>query len=124
MYAALIAFRLLGGLKRAWTIFRPTGLRLGAYLGGAVYARLPLPLVLGAALLLVLRAGDESKPIWPLNVADVLYGTLFFLYGYGIYARRQLIDRLRESGTLAALWTVAALAFFVHLALLGAMDEA
>ena len=125
LYAALIAFRLLGGFRRAQAIVRPAGrLPLGACLGNAVYARIPLLLILGAVLLLVLRAGNESKPIWPPNVMDVLYGALFFFYGYGLYARRKLIDRLRGSGTLAALWAIAAVVFFVHLALTGAIDEA
>ena len=124
MYAALLAFRFLGGLWRARAIVPPAGrLQLGRYLGNAVYARLPLLLILGAVLLILLRAGDESKPIWPLNMPDVLYGALFFFYGYGLYARRDLIDRLREQGTLAALWAAAAVVFFVHLALLGAIDE-
>ena len=125
MYAALIALRLLGSLRLARTSIRPAGrLPLGMYLGNAVYTHIPLLLILGAVLLLVLRAGDESKPIWPLNVADVLYGALFFFYGYGIYARRNLIDRLRESGTLAALWATAAVVYFIHLVLIGAIDEA
>ena len=124
MYAALLAFRFLGGLWRAQAIVPPAGrLQLGRYLGNAVYARLPLLLILGAVLLILLRAGDESKPIWPLNMPDVLYGALFFFYGYGLYARRDLIDRLREQGTLGALWAAAAVVFFVHLALLGAIDE-
>ena len=125
MYAALIAFRLLGRLWRARTIVRPAGqLPLGMYLGNAVYTRMPMLLILGVVLLLVLRAGNESKPVWPLNVADLLYDTLFFFYGYGLYARRKLIDGLRESGTLAALWAMAAAVFFVHLVLIGAIDEA
>ena len=124
MYAALIAFRLLGRLWRARTIVRLAGqLPLGMYLGNAVYTRIPMLLILGAVLLLVLRAGNESKPVWPLNVTDLLYGTLFFFYGYGLYARRKLIDGLRESGTLAALWAMAAAVFFVHLVLIGAIDE-
>ena len=124
MYAALLAFRFLGGLWRARAIVPRVGrLPLGRYLSNAVYARLPLLLIVGAVLLILLRAGDESKPIWPLNMPDVLYGALFFFYGYGLYARRKLIDRLREPGTLAALWAAAAVVFFVHLALLGAIDE-
>ena len=119
MYAVLVAFRLPGRL-----------LTLGARasspaysLGNAVYTRIPLLLMLGAVLLLILRAGNESKPVWPLNLPDVLYGALFFFYGYGLYARRELIDRLRGAGTLAALWAIAVAVFFVHLALIGAIDE-
>ena len=80
--------------------------------------------MLGAVVLLVLRAGNESKPIWPLNVLDVLYGMLFFFYGYGLYSRRMLIDKLRESGALAALWAVGAVVYFVHIVLIRAIDVA
>ena len=89
-----------------------------------MYARAPLLLALGAFALLVFRAGDESKTIWPLNAPDVLYGMLFFLYGYGLYARRELIERLRGTGAQAALWAAAAIVYVVHVALMGAIDEA
>ncbi len=124
MYAALVAFRFLSGLWRTRAIIPALSrLPIGKYLGDAVYSRLPLLLVAGAVLLILLRAGDESKPLWPLNGPDVLYGALFFFYGYGLYARRELIDRLREPGALGVLWAVAAVVFFVHLSLLGAIDE-
>ena len=125
MYAVLVGFRLLGQLRRARAIVGPAGrTQIGRYVGDAAYTRIPLALMLGAVVLLVLRAGDESKPIWPLNVPDVLYGSLFFFYGYGLYSRRELIERLKRTVTLAALWAIAAAVFFVHLVLLGAMDEA
>ena len=125
MYAALIGFRFLGKLWQGRTIIRSANqVPLGRYFGNAAYTRIPLLLILGAVLLLVLRAGDESKPIWPLNVPDVLYGALFFFYGYGLYARRELIDRLRGAGTLVALWAIAVVVFFVHLVLIGEIDEA
>ena len=124
MYAALIAIRALGRLWEARTIIRPANpLPLGRYFGNAVYMRIPLLLVLGAVLLLILQEGNESKPVWPLNVPDVLYGMLFFFYGYGLYARRELIDRFRGTGTLVVLWAIAVAVFLVHLALLGAIDE-
>lgn len=122
MYAALVGFLLLGRLWRARTGYVPTA--LVRRLGDAVYTRIPLLLALGVVMLLVLRGGHESKPIWPLNVPDVLYGALFFFYGYGLYARRELIDRLRGEGALAVLWSIAATVFFVHLVLLGMIDEA
>ena len=125
MYAVLVGFRLLGQLRSARAIVGPAGrTQIGRYIGDAAYTRIPLALMLGAVVLLVLRAGDESKPIWPLNVPDVLYGSLFFFYGYGLYSRRELIERLKRTVTLAALWAIAAAVFLVHLVLLGAMDEA
>ncbi len=124
MYATLMALRWLGGLGRVWPVVGAGVLRIGAYLGNAVYSRIPVLLALAAVVLLVIRAADESKPVWPLNVPDVLYGMLFFFYGYGLYARRQLIDELRGPGTLPALLGVAAVAYLVHVVLLGVLDEA
>ena len=79
--------------------------------------------MLAAALLLAARGGDESKPIWPPNVPDLLYAALFFLYGHGLWPRRQLLDRLRGRSRLAGLWTAGMLAYAVHVAALGAQDQ-
>ena len=123
MYAALVALRALGGPGRALRVVRPAWWPSACKrLGDAVYARMPLLLALGAVLLLVLRAGNEAKPIWPLNVPDVLYGALFFFYGYGLYARRELVDRLRGDGALAALLSIGIVTYCVHLILLGVID--
>ena len=123
MYAALIALRALGWPRRALRVVRPAWWPSACRrIGDAVYARMPLLLALGAVLLLVLRAGNEAKPIWPLNVPDVLYGALFFFYGYGLYARRELVDRLRGDGALAALLSIGIVTYIVHLVLLGVID--
>ena len=81
-------------------------------------------MTLAAVILLVVRAGDQSKPIWPLNGPDVLYASLFFFYGYGLYARRKLIDRLMGTGSLVALWAIATLAFSVNIVLVAATADA
>ena len=124
MYAALVVLRALGRPCRALrVVVRPAWWPSACKrLGDVVYARMPLLLALGAVLLLVLRAGNEGKPIWPLNVPDVLYGALFFLYGYGLYARRELVDRLRGDGVLAALLSIGIVVYCVHLVLLGVID--
>ena len=124
MYAVLIALRSLGGLWKARTGIRfAAPLSLGKYLGNAVYMRIPLLLMLGAVLLLLLRDGNETKPVWPLNLPDVLYSMLFFFYGYGLYAQRELVDRFRGTATLVMLWALAVAVFLVHLVLIGAIDE-
>ncbi len=120
MYAALMALRYAG---RHWRRRGPAGLAAGRLVAAAAYSRAPVLLALGAALLIVLRGGDESKPIWPLNVPDVLYGMLFFLYGYGLYARRTLLERLRDADVVAALLVVAGALFLARLVLLGTLDE-
>ena len=125
MYAALLALRLLaasGLLRRMPRSMRWKGLcRLA---GNAVYTRFPLLLALAGIGLLVVRAGDESKPIWPLNGADFLYGALFFFFGYGLFARRALIERLKDPTILVVLWFAGLAAFWVHLVLIGQLDEA
>lgn len=125
MYAALIGLRLLG---RLWPA-RSGGTRAGLasvrrYFANAIYTRAPVLLVVAAVILLVVRAGNESKPIWPLNLLDLLYAGLFFFYGYGLYSRRDLIARFTGAATLAGLWATASVAYLVHLSLIGAMDEA
>ena len=125
MYAALVACRRLAATWRSRVGAPSDGWRgLAMQSADAVYTRVPLLLALAAFALLVVRGGDESKPVWPLNAPDLLYGMLFFLYGYGLYARRELIERLRGTWTLVGLWSLAAVVYVGHLWLLGAADEA
>ena len=124
MYAVLIAFRQFAALVKNRLSLVPDSFPLPCrFLTNAVYSRVPLLLALGAVLLLIVRAGDESKPMWPLNVPDVMYSGLFFFYGYGLYARRELIERLTGPRTLATLWVIASVMYMVHIALIGAIDE-
>ncbi len=116
LYAALLAWR--AALRAV-----PAAPAIGRRLSGWIYARAPLLLMLAAALLLAARGGDESKPIWPPNVPDLLYAALFFFYGHGLWPRRQLLDRLRGRSRLAGLWTAGMLAHAVHVAALGAQDQ-
>ena len=125
MYGALIALRRVGATR----VCRPVLLapavaafRRGA--AAAVYGRTPLALVTAAVILLALRGGDESKPIFPPNVPDLLYGALFFLYGYGLWPRRASIEHLKRPATLVALWVTALAAYLLHLAMLGALEAA
>ena len=125
MYAALLGFRLLASTGTVRQVLSSAGWQgLCRRAGIAVYARFPLLLGLAGIVLLVLRGGDETKPIWPLNWPDFLYGALFFYYGYGLFARRQLVDKLKDPAVLAALWVTGLAAFLVHLVLLGALDDA
>ena len=123
MYAAVLALRALGGPSRVLRVIQPAWWASArSRLGEAVYARMPLLLALGAVLLLVVRAGNEAKPLWPLNLPDVLFAALFFFYGYGLFARRELVDRLKGDGALAALISLAVVAYFAHLVVLGVVD--
>ena len=125
MYAALIAIRSLPKFRPVRAILQTADrVSIGRRLGDAIYTRIPLLLMLGAVMLLVLRAGDESKPVWPLNLVDVFYAGLFFFYGYGLYIRRELIERIKRPEAMVALWVMAAVAFWVHLVLIGVMDDA
>ena len=116
LYAALLVWR--AALR--WV---PAAPAIGRRLSGWIYARAPLLLLLGAALLLAARGGDESKPIWPPNVPDLLYAAIFFFYGHGLWSRRELLTCLRGRSTLVGLWTAGMLAYAVHVAALGVQDQ-
>ena len=125
MYAALLASRAFTSTGPFQRVLRSAGWKRWCRRAGiAVYARFPLLLALAGIALLVFRGGDQSKPIWPLNWPDFLYGALFFFYGYGLFARRQLIDRWKDPTVLVALWVTALAAFLAHVVLLGALDDA
>ncbi|MCL0102059.1 acyltransferase family protein [Dehalococcoidia bacterium] len=123
IYAMLVTFRLWQRCSTSWTkqLFASRILPK-KQLSDIIYGRFPLVLILGATVLLVIRAGDESKPIWPLNMPDLLYAALFFFYGYGLYLRRGLIERLRDKKTLVVLWTFAWILFLISLALTGELN--
>ena len=116
LYAALLMWR--AALRKV-----PAAPAIGRRLGGWIYARAPLLLLLAATLLLAARGGDESKPIWPPNVPDLLYAAIFFFYGHGLWSRRELLDGLRGRSALAGLWTAGMLAYAVHVAALGVQDQ-
>lgn len=117
MYTALIFARLFAGICNRAAIFP-----LGRIFPRALYTRMPVLMILAATLLLIARAGNESKPVWPINVPDVLYGALFFYYGYGLYARKELLDRFQGKGTLLATWISAGAVFCMHLVAIGIVD--
>ena len=121
MYAALLALRRAGATRLAMAARSvPPLAALGRRTPVAAYAWTGL-LLMAAALLLAWRGGDESKPIFPPNVPDLLYGAVFFAAGYGLWPRRALIDKLRRRGSLARLWTAAVVLYGVHLVALGTL---
>ena len=125
MYAALLALRRAGTTRLGVAVrAMPALASLGRRSAAVVYARVPLLLMAAVEVLLAWRGGDESKPIFPPNGADLLYGALFFAYGYGLWARRELIKDLKRPATLAALWAAALPLYLLHLVLLGALQEA
>ena len=124
MYGALLVLRGLG-TTRIGVALRvvPAGSEFGRRGGGWLCSRVPLTLMVAAAILLAVRGGDESRPIWPPNFPDLLYGAIFFFYGYGLWARRELLQGLQAGRALAGLWTAGMLAHGVHVVAMGALDQ-
>ena len=87
------------------------------------YSRIPIALALGAAVLLILRGENEAKPIWPINILDLMYAALFFFYGFGLWKRQNLIKVLTRTSSMILLWTSSAIAYFGHLILSGISDS-
>ena len=54
----------------------------------------------------------------------LLYGAVFFFYGYGLWARRALLDDLKRHGNLAVLWASALALYALHLVMLGVLRDA
>jgi len=91
---------------------------VGRMVGRAIYTKIPVAFVLLTAVLVIVRGeGGEDKTVWPINVPDLLYSALFFLYGYGLYNHRDLIDKLRSGKMVSVLLAVATISFFAQLAL-------
>jgi len=101
-------------------VFRPTFVH---YVSAVIYSRIPIVLALGAVILLILRAENESKPIWPVNIPDLMYTALFFFYGFGLWKRRDLINLLTRSSSLVLLWISSTIVYFGHLILSGISDS-
>ena len=97
--------------------------RIGFIFTKTIYSRIPILFVIAACLMLGFREGNESKPIWPINAPDFLYSSLFFLYGYGLWANRGLIDRLKESSYLALLCLSAFIFYVSHLVCVTIVDS-
>jgi len=96
---------------------------LGEWAAKLIYSRIPILLIAGSVILLSIRGVDESKPIWPLNIPDLFYYSIFFLYGYGLWLNRDLIGKLKSSVTLVTLFIVSAVVYYAHLISAGILEE-
>ena len=96
---------------------------LGGWAAKLIYSRVPILLISSAVILLTVRGVDESKPVWPLNIPDLLYSSIFFLYGYGLWLNRDLIEKLKSSATLVTLFIVSAVVYYAHLVSTGILEE-
>ena len=93
------------------------------YMSFITYSRIPVVLALLAAVLLILRGENEAKPIWPINLLDLLYAGLFFFYGFGLWKKRNLIQVLTRTNSMILLWIFSAIAYFGHIIFSGISDS-
>ena len=131
LWYLLLMYAVLLGLRRASASWLGPAIRtaplvasLGRRAVAAVYARAPLLLMAATVLLLAWRGSDESKPIFPPNAPDLLYGTIFFFYGYGLWGRRALIEDLKRQRSVAVMAASGFAVYTLHLVLLGALQGA
>ncbi|MEC9322052.1 MAG: acyltransferase family protein [Chloroflexota bacterium] len=96
---------------------------LGEWAAKLIYSRVPILLISGAVILLTVRGVDESKPIWPLNMPDLFYFSIFFIYGYGLWSNKHLIEKLKSSATLVTLLIMSAAVYYAHLVSAGILEE-
>ena len=125
MYGGLLGLRRIGATRACRTVCAvPAIAAFRRRAAAALYAPVPLVLMTAAVILLAVRGGDESKPVVPPNVPDLLYAAIFFGYGYGLWPRRTFIEHLKRPETLVALWLAALAAYALQLIIGGAMEEA
>ena len=116
LYPCLIAIR---------TTFRylPYSHLMKTVISSLIYTRVPVMLFILACILFAIREqSGESKPIWPLNLPDLAYLALFFVYGYGLYHRRSLITRLQKPKLFLGLLFTALISYIANVASLVALD--
>ena len=116
LYPCLIAIR---------TIFKylPYNHLMKTVISSVMYTRIPVMLFILACILFAIRnQSGESKPIWPVNIPDLTYLALFFVYGYGLYHRRSLITRLQEPKLLVGLLFTVLFSYVANVASLAALD--
>jgi glucan biosynthesis protein C len=88
-----------------------------------MYTRVPIALFILACFLFAIREqSGEGKPIWPLNIPDITYLALFFFYGYGLYSRRVVINRLQNPMLLLGLFSIALFGYVANIASLATLD--
>ncbi|MEC9309613.1 MAG: acyltransferase family protein [Chloroflexota bacterium] len=83
------------------------------------YSPIPLPftvLVMGSIIVINLNGQGESKSVWPLNVPDLLYHGIFFIFGFGLYYRPQLLTTLRTAWVFILLLLIATFSSLVQIA--------
>ncbi len=56
---------------------------------------------------------DDTK-LWPIGTFDFAYSIVPFLFGYGLYRRRELIERFAETRFLIATLSAATIAFAIQ----------
>ena len=83
------------------------------------YSPVPLAfivLVMGSIIVISLNGQGESKSVWPLNVPDLIYHGIFFMFGFGLCYRSQLLTTLQTTWVFTVLLLLATFSSLVQIA--------
>ena len=71
---------------------------------------------MGSIIVISLNGQGESKSVWPLNVPDLTYHGIFFIFGFGLYYRPQFLTTLRTAWVFILLLMLATFSSIVQIA--------
>ncbi len=109
LYAILLAARWIVGIIRL-------PLPLGRVLLNVFINRWQIPFIMliSIVILLLYTVGNEEKKLWPVDPFDFIYSLVPFLFGYGMYKRRELITQLASTRVLIFTLMAASIGFVIQ----------
>lgn len=95
----------------------PRPIPLGRVLLAVFVNRWHVPLIILFSVITIARFFEDvdDNLIWPIGAWDFMYSLAPFLLGYGLYKRRELVDSLASTTSIAVLLSVATVAFCMQL---------
>ena len=92
-----------------------------------LYAVLPIGLIICVAsvnILILFFGQGSSKTVWPLNVPDLIYHGIFFMFGFGLYYKPQLLATLQTAWVFTLFLMLATFSSLVQIASIMGIGDA
>lgn len=74
----------------------------------------PFIILIAFVITALYTVGNEDKKLWPIDPFDFIYSLTPFLFGYGLYKRRQLVNQLASNQLLIPTLIVATVSFIAQ----------
>ena len=74
----------------------------------------PFIILITVVITALYTVGNEEKKLWPVDPFDFIYSLTPFLFGYGLYKRRELVNQLASNRLLIPTLAVATVSFITQ----------